>query len=82
MTGGRARQHAEEKGTARMSTATGEKAREHGSRIIAAPERAWTAIRDRHPGVPDVVIVTGAGSNQKGLPESCRLRGHHCPSGG
>ena len=31
---------------------------EHGSRIIAALERAWAAIQDRHPDVPDVVIVT------------------------
>jgi len=23
--------------------------------------------------------VTGAGSNQKGTPEGCRLRGHHWP---
>ena len=33
----------------------------------------------RHPDVPDVVIVTGAGSNQKGTPEGYRLRGHHWP---
>jgi hypothetical protein len=62
-----------------MSTAAEEKPREHGSRIIAALEQAWAAIRDRHPEVPDVVIVTGAGSNQKGLPEGYRLRGHHWP---
>ena len=79
MTASRARQHTEDKGTASMSTAAGEKAREHGSRIIAALEQAWAAIRDRHPEVPDVVIVTGAGSNQKGLPEGYRLRGHHWP---
>ena len=52
---------------------------EHGSRIIAALERAWAAIQDGHPDVPDVVIVTGAGSNQKGTPEGYRLRGHHWP---
>ena len=56
-----------------------EEAREHGSRIIAALERAWAAIRARHPEVPNVVIVTGAGSNQKGTPEGYRLRGHHWP---
>jgi hypothetical protein len=39
---------------------------QHGSRIIAALEHAWAAIQDAHPDVPDVVIVTGAGSNQKG----------------
>ena len=52
---------------------------QHGSRIIAALERAWAAIQDRHPDVPNVVIVTGAGSNQKGTPEGYRLRGHHWP---
>ena len=79
MTDGHGSQHAEDKGTASMSTAAGEKAREHGSRIITALEQAWAAIRDRHPEVPNVVIVTGAGSNQKGLPEGYRLRGHHWP---
>jgi hypothetical protein len=29
--------------------------------------------------VPDVVIVTGAGSNQKGIPEGYRLRGQTWP---
>ena len=52
---------------------------QHGSRIIAALEHAWTAIQDQHPDVPDVVIVTGAGSNQKGTPEGYQLRGHHWP---
>src|SRR5215472_3821671 len=52
---------------------------QHGSRIIAALEHAWAAIQDQHPDVPDVVIVTGAGSNQKGAPEGYRLRGHHWP---
>ena len=51
----------------------------HGSRIIIALEHAWAAIQDQHPDVPDVVIVTGAGSNQKGTPEGYRLRGHHWP---
>ena len=27
----------------------------------------------------DMVIVTGAGANQKGTPEGYRLRGHHWP---
>jgi hypothetical protein len=79
MTDEHARQRAEEKGTAGMSTAVGEKAREHGSRIIVALEQAWAAVQDRHPEVPNVVIVTGAGSNQKGLPEGYRLQGHHWP---
>jgi hypothetical protein len=52
---------------------------QHGSRIIAALEHAWAAIQDRHPDVPDVVIVTGGGSHQKGTPEGYRLRGHHWP---
>ena len=52
---------------------------EHGSRIITALERAWAAIQDQHPDVPDVVLITGAGSNQKGTPEGYRLRGHHWP---
>ena len=52
---------------------------QHGSRIIAALERAWAAIQDQHPDVPDVVIATGAGSHQKGTPEGYRLRGHHWP---
>ena len=52
---------------------------QHGSRIIAALEHAWAAIQDSHPDVPDVVIVTGAGSNQKGTPEGYQLRGHHWP---
>ena len=56
-----------------------EAAREYGSQIITALEQAWAAIRDQHPDVPDVVIVTGAGSHQKGLPEGYRLRGHHWP---
>ena len=56
-----------------------EAAREYGSQIITALEQAWAAIRDQHPEVPDVVIVTGAGSNQKGLPKGYALRGHHWP---
>ena len=52
---------------------------QHGSRIISALEHAWAAIQDQHPDVPDVVIVTGAGANQKGTPEGYQLRGHHWP---
>lgn len=48
----------------------------HGSRIIGALESAWLAIRDRHPGLPDVVIVTGSGAGQKGR----RRDGHHRPA--
>jgi hypothetical protein len=56
-----------------------EAAREYGSQIITALEQAWAAIRDQHREIPDVVIVTGAGGNQKGIPEGYRLRGHHWP---
>jgi len=52
---------------------------QHGSRMIAALEQAGAAIQDQHPDVPDVVIVTGAGSNQEGTPEGYQLRGHHWP---
>ena len=38
---------------------------EHGSRIIAARERAWAAIQDQHPDVPDAVIITGPGPARK-----------------
>ncbi len=33
-----------------------------GSALVAALERAWTAIRDRHPQVPDVVTTVASGS--------------------
>jgi hypothetical protein len=61
------------------AAATDEGAREYGSQIITALEQAWAAVRDQHPDVPDVVVVTGAGSHQKGTPEGYRLRGHHWP---
>jgi hypothetical protein len=51
----------------------------HGSRIIEALEETWSAIRERHPEIPSAVVITGAGSNQKGIPEGYRLRGHHWP---
>jgi len=51
----------------------------HGSRIIAALEDAWQAIRDHHPQVPAVVLITGSGAHQKGTPEGYKLRGHHWP---
>lgn len=41
--------------------------REHGSRIIAALEQAWAAIRAQHPEVPRVVMITGSGRDGKGL---------------
>ncbi|WP_345410175.1 hypothetical protein [Nonomuraea salmonea] len=33
-----------------------------GSRIISVLEQAWLAVRAQHPEVPDVVVITGAGS--------------------
>ena len=54
---------------------------EHGSRIIAALERAWATIQDQHPDVPDAVIITGAEASQKGTLEGERLRGQDWPGG-
>lgn len=34
-----------------------------GSVLVAALERAWEAIRARHPDVPEVVLVVAAGSD-------------------
>ena len=33
------------------------------SRLVAALEAAWAAIRDRHPQVPEVVLIVAAGSD-------------------
>ncbi|MFP8908210.1 hypothetical protein [Streptomyces atacamensis] len=41
--------------------------REHGSRIIEALEGAWAAIREAHPEVPRVVMITGSGRSQNGI---------------
>jgi hypothetical protein len=62
-----------------MSAAGQAEPAEQGSRIITALESAWAAIRARQPEIPDVVVVTGAGSNQKGTPKGYLLRGHHWP---
>jgi hypothetical protein len=35
------------------------------SAVVAALERAWTAVRAHHPDVPEVVIVLGAGSEAR-----------------
>ncbi|WP_328484858.1 SprT-like domain-containing protein (plasmid) [Streptomyces sp. NBC_00377] len=40
---------------------------EHGSRIIAALEGAWAAIRAAHPEVPQVVMITGTGRSTTGV---------------
>jgi hypothetical protein len=36
------------------------------SRLVAALEHAWTAIRTHHPDVPQVVIVVASGSDARG----------------
>src|SRR5215218_1926164 len=36
------------------------------SRLVAALEHAWTAIRSYHPEVPQVVIVVASGSDPRG----------------
>jgi hypothetical protein len=35
--------------------------------LVAALEQAWTAIRRRHPDVPDVVMVMASGSQRRSL---------------
>ena len=44
--------------TAASTTATA------ASRLVAALETAWTAIRTRHPQIPEVVLVVAAGSDR------------------
>ena len=45
-----------------------------GSRLIAALEHAWGAIRARHPDVPEVVVITGTGRAGRGY----ATLGHFC----
>jgi hypothetical protein len=33
--------------------------------VVRALERAWEAIRERHPQVPAAVVITGAGSGSR-----------------
>jgi hypothetical protein len=47
------------------------------SRLVAALEGTWTAIRARHPEVPEVVIVVAAGSD----PHARRLTLGHFAAG-
>jgi hypothetical protein len=35
------------------------------SAVVAAMEHTWTAIRTRHPDVPEVIIILGAGSEAR-----------------
>jgi predicted Zn-ribbon and HTH transcriptional regulator len=37
-----------------------------GSTLIAALEALWAEIQDRHPGVPDAIIITGSGAQRGG----------------
>lgn len=37
-----------------------------GSRIIAVLEHAWSQIRERHPDVPPVIVITGTGREARG----------------
>ena len=46
-------------------TATPPVDRAAASRLVAALEHAWTAIRRRHPDVPQVVIVVASGSDPR-----------------
>jgi hypothetical protein len=47
------------------------------SRLVAALEHVWTAIRRHHPDVPQVIIVVASGSN----PRSRRLNLGHFAAG-
>jgi hypothetical protein len=59
--------------------ATEKRARE-GSRLIAALEQAWTAIQERHPDVPHVVMITGTGRQGRSKKALSRMTlGHHSP---
>lgn len=40
---------------------------ETGSQLVAALETVWATIRQHHPEVPDVVIITGSGNEGLGL---------------
>jgi hypothetical protein len=46
-------------------TAAASADRAGASRLVAALEHAWAAIRSRHPDVPQVVIVVASGSDPR-----------------
>jgi hypothetical protein len=58
-------------------TATPAVDRAAASRLVAALEHTWTAIRTHHPEVPEVVIVVASGSD----PRSRRLNLGHFAAG-
>jgi hypothetical protein len=51
----------------------------YGSRAVAVLEDMWVEIRARHPELPALVIVTGAGADMRG-PRNWNLHGQHCPN--
>ncbi|GAA0439252.1 hypothetical protein [Streptomyces luteireticuli] len=61
-------------GPAEETTAAAVLPFQYGARIVNALEHAWMAIRNRHPEVPRVVLITGT-KYQTGGPR----RGHFCP---
>ena len=61
----------------RTMTAAAPADRAAASRLVAALEHAWTAIRSHHPDVPQVVIVVASGSD----PRSRRLNLGHFAAG-
>jgi hypothetical protein len=50
-----------------MTTETAPAKRHTGSAVVIMMEKVWTRIRENHPELPDVVIVTGSGSGSDGL---------------
>jgi hypothetical protein len=58
-------------------TATPSIDRAAASRLVATLEHAWTAIRTRHPDVPQAIIVVASGSD----PRSRRLNLGHFAAG-
>jgi hypothetical protein len=58
-------------------TTTASADRAAASRLVAALEQAWIAIRSHHPEVPEVVIVVASGSD----PRSRRLTLGHFAAG-
>lgn len=50
-----------------MSPATLTRNCQLGSPLVAALEAAWSAIQQRHPEVPDAVIITGSGTDSRSV---------------
>lgn len=60
--------------SADSDTADGQRADRLASTLLAALEATWAAIRDRHPEIPEVVIVLASGSF--GAPRGALKLGH------